>query len=341
MVVLKDFQEYNLTKALFFHFVTHFKVLNKEKLMNDMQLVSYHKQQVEQNSHLLSFAYQFAVESTYERRLISTKDFENAFNNRFSVIDPYGLNGGLCSFTDFNSGVVVNFMLKNTVFKSCSFSIQATPLEYHTKKYYTIQSQLPEITNNRLRTGNTNPDILMDGVPYDIKYWTHRSTKFNHIYPIHADQFDLIAEQHFKNVLGELTRSFDKNNLPNKKFFDKSLKKLKDLLNDKSSSWINKNLEWQTFIKNNLAGMPPNFSSPLLLNIPNNDHFYLNKVPKFVNEKIHIPNDVLESPVKTRQAIAGITRFYGRDVCEKASHATLNALHFDKNNDICDVNDTP
>ena len=327
MVTLRSYKDYNFTKDIFFRFASHFKVLSIDQLHNNSQLLNYHKTLLERNPELTAYAYQFAFEAVYEKRYVSHQDLTAAFGFKFTVHDPYGLNDGLCSMADANSAFIVNHLQKNSSpFKDCSFTVLATPLEYKTPLYYNIQSRSPQIfNNNRLLTDNTNPDLRIDGIPFDIKFWSqHKSTKYNHIYPVLSEEFEFVVENHFKNVFRELKSKYINNtNL----IIDNTINKLENIINTKNLSWEQKNLAWHCYIQQNLSRMPPDFSTPLLIKLTN--YPYINRTLKYLTEKIHITYDVLDNKYKAQQAISGITRLYGHDVVTKASNSTFGIVSTD------------
>lgn len=286
MIILSTHKQYILCKDIFLRFAEQFS----RGTMNDIEFFQYHKELMRREPEMTNFIYQFTLTSCYKRENYNAHELMRVFDNTFKIKDVYGLNGLDCDISTLNSAIVVDFMVRNTPFKSLPMTILNAPLEYGTPLYKRVQAEATVskyIEKSKSQTGQTNNDVQIGESLYDIKHTAKTSTVYNHIYPWTAEQIEDRGQHYVNNLYTSLKNH---NNL----FARDMAEELFKLKNNLSITPLKKiqiindylNKEWISIEKQSIL-------VPIV--IPMTLKPFTPRMPKTCHEQLHIQANVTEN----------------------------------------------
>lgn len=321
MVKLVNYKQYIQCKDTLLYFCKHFK-----KIPNDdiEFLENQYKTIINGDPQFNSYIYQFLFEAAYFRKTFSNENIMAAFQHRFQIEDVYHLNKNMSDISTVNSAFTIAVLTKHGHFKDFPITIYSTPLEYKTPLYYKIQdsaSVKPMIELSKRTTGNTNCDVNIGGVLYDIKHHKYLSTNQNHIICLDYEDGQQKLPDYLRNLLFQLKSKASKDQL-----YKKYAKNLELIINEKKLTWSQKNDIWNRFIESEWHNTPPNIIRPMVFEITSRPYepvFH----KKGISARVHIETDFLEKPYVARRAIAGVTYLYGSPFTYNANIMTNGGIH--------------
>lgn len=315
MIFLTNYKEYNLTKDIFLSFVRQFN----NSFKSDLEFITYHKNILEQHPQLTHYAYQYALEISFETKILDSRQIERVFEKKFKIVDTYGMNGGECDISTLNTAFVLNDMVKYSPFKNLTMRIMNAPLSYQTPLYYHIQGQSPVkdlVTRSRISTGQSNADCMLGDRIYDIKHTTSATTKLNHILPWTFDRVEQDGAQHLNNVYSHLKKG--------NTYSQDLAEELDEIRKNASTSIHEKFNEWNEFLLYQWKNLEKeDITVPIVHQITNTPFEKLES--RSWHEKIRIPHDVLENKEVACKALANIALAYG-DKCIKNAEKATNGI---------------
>lgn len=311
----------NLFITTFNEYVNIFENLSLQELQQDKVLIATYAAKLANKDYLHNRAFQLAFEASYNNRKFSRAALSIFYDTKISVrniLDPEDRKSFLDQSTVFN---IFQSLFLSEQFPNTEIVINQTPCQLINKNQLDNKTQA-SLNLNKSLTGNTFPDVCLNGNVYDFKNTKNPSHTLNHIY-ILVDSPK--AHEDFIKHISELNKMLLKkqNTLP-REFYTLYKIKLNDLivtLQNKPSPEIIKeaNKTWNKFLIEH-PQRPINFTIPVY-SITNNT------LPVQNLDDFQIPIDEGHLDfVKTKKALAGILLNKPTDLNEKIYEATNGAL---------------
>jgi len=319
MIILKDYNQYILCKDHFLRFCKIFV----EKPKSDLEFFKKQASLLRENPELIHYAYQFAFESSFDNRIFNARDLEKAFDNKFKIKDMYQMSGSDVDASTFNTAIVADFMINHTPFKKIPITICSTPLDYKSEMYQNAKKQ--ETTaiytaQSQKMTGQTNAELYLGDIIYDIKNIKKTTTTLNHVLPWTYERIEKDGLQHLHNLKAQL----EKSSLTLASNLVTQITTIKD--NNQLSSEEKIDL-WNSYLAKNWTQLEKQ-ELPLPIIIPITRKPFTPYMSKALHNKIHLDVDTLETKTAACKAIAHILSFHDPQVmvnAEEMTHGLINS----------------
>jgi hypothetical protein len=290
-----------VVKGTFLRICGRLEKLTNEQIINDAYVMADVKSLVDMDDAMCTRAYQLALEVVFSGRNFDRKALIALFDKRISFEDAWGNNNQSdVDQSTFYNGIVVEQMLKRH--PNWSVSVCETPTTRFNKNDLSSKVQR-ELQTNQFLTGNTFPDVSIDGIPYDVKSVKNISNTKNHVYVLlDCPEAYATVKKHFNDLSVILQRETQYPGL-SKEYQTILLKKIeyfKTQIEAHPSTMKQVMIHWDEFLIKTSSQRPPNFGVPLFIVTqpftidPNVD---VNSVP--------LPEGNFDS-TKTKVAIDGI-----------------------------------
>jgi hypothetical protein len=301
MIILKDYNQYILCKDHFLRFCKIFV----ENPKNDFDFFKKQAFLLRENPELLHYAYQFAFESSFNNRIFNARDLEKAFDNKFKIKDMYQMSGSDVDASTFNTAIVVDFMINHTPFKKIPITVCSTPLDYKSDMYQEAKKQKATsiyIEQSQKMTGQTNAELYLGDIIYDIKNIKKTTTKLNHVLPWTYERIEKDGLQYLNN----LSAALEKSPLKLARYLGTQVTTIKN--NNELSSEEKIDL-WNSHLANNWIELEKQ-EIPLPIVIPITRKPFTPYMSKVLHNKIHLDMDTLETKTAACKSIAHVLSFY-------------------------------